>query len=29
MNNDEESEKYFKKFQNAQKTFQSYEAATL
>eukprot|EP00347_Sterkiella_histriomuscorum_P009838 403339681 len=29
MNNDEESEKYFKKFLNAQKTFQSYEAATL
>lgn len=29
MNNDEESEKYFKKFLNAQKTFSSYEAATL
>jgi len=29
MNNDEESEKYFAKFLNAQKTFQSYEASTL
>lgn len=29
MNNDEEAEKYFQKFLNAQKTFQSYEAATL
>ncbi|CDW81959.1 pas domain s-box family protein [Stylonychia lemnae] len=29
MNNDEDSEKYFTKFLNAQKTFQSYEASTL
>jgi hypothetical protein len=29
MNNDEDSEKYNRKFLNAQKTFQSYEAATL
>lgn len=29
MNNDEDSEKYNRKFLNAQKTFQTYEAATL
>lgn len=29
MNNEEDAEKYFRIFLNAQKTFQSYEAATL
>ena len=29
MNNDEDSEKYNRKFLNAQKTFSTYEAATL